>query len=161
MHFEDLKACRYGEGPFDPKNWCVPLLAIGWLEYPRPFIQGDAPQGLPLRVRTLNSQAAEEFFLFTFLGLHDCSICAANGLGSVTLPDSYSNLFIPGSNVVFVAPGRVDHYIDVHSYLPPKQFIDAVFNCPDPRSPEFREAIFVANASVEVPLWDAPRERSG
>jgi hypothetical protein len=153
VQFKDLEPCRYHDGPFDPTNWHVPLLAIGWLEYPTRFNQGDSPDSLASRIRTLNSQAANAFFLFSFMGLHNCSFCAANDPHSSELPASSSNLFIPGNSVVFVAPGRIDHYIEAHSYLPPKQFITAVLTCPDLHSDEYREALRVSNAGVEAPLW--------
>jgi hypothetical protein len=78
------------------------------------------------------------------MGLHNCSFCAANDPHSSELPASSSNLFIPGNSVVFVAPGRIDHYIEAHSYLPPKQFITAVLPCPDLHSDEYREALRVS-----------------
>jgi hypothetical protein len=58
---------------------------------------------------------------------------------------------VPGNQVVFVAPGRVDHYISKHRYLPPAEFIAAVWACPNPCSPEYRKVLRAANADVEPP----------
>ena len=46
MHYDDLALCRYHSGPLDADSWCVPLLAIGWLEGSYPFKRGAAPIGL-------------------------------------------------------------------------------------------------------------------
>jgi hypothetical protein len=87
-------------------------------------------------------------------GWHTCSICMANGLRSqALLASSHTTIFVPGDGIVFIAPGAVDHYIEVHSYLPPADFVDAVFACPDLGSPEYRQALRAANGGVEAPLW--------
>jgi hypothetical protein len=153
MHFNDLDPCRYSDGAFDPGHWRVPLLAVGWLEASHPFTRGAAPRLLARRLRTLNRRFAEEIALHSFLGLHACTICTASGLPAVDLPGSSSNLFVPGDARVFVAPGRIDHYVDRHSYLPPADFIDAVFRCPDPRSSEYARALRAANADTRPPLF--------
>jgi hypothetical protein len=69
------------------------------------------------------------------------------------LDNSHINLFIPHRGFVFVAPGRVDHYIEVHQYLPPESFIDALLTCPSPLSVEYRDAIRASNRGVDAPLF--------
>lgn len=151
MYFEDLKLCNYFSKYYNPESWNVPLLAVGWLEHPHPFTQGEAPGDLPERIRTLNRQA----YLFGLsLGYHACSICAANGSSSAPLLESNTNLFVPGNGVVYLAPGRADHYLDVHAYLPPTQFIDAVMACPAFRTPAYRQALRASNGGIDPPLWN-------
>lgn len=69
------------------------------------------------------------------------------------LHDSHINLFIPRHDVVYLAPGRVDHYIDVHSYVPSTAFIDALMMCPEPGTAAYRAALFGLNKGQQPPLF--------
>jgi len=64
---------------------------------------------------------------------------------------SQENLFVPGTEEVFVTPGGVLHYIEDHSYLPPASFLLAVSRCPDVDSIGYRQALRQANAGVHPP----------
>jgi len=152
MYFPDLTPCRYGNGPCSQKSWRAPLLAIGWLEHPHPFTLGDPPAELRSRIKAVIRQNANHLHPIAFFGLHECSLCAAIRSCDSSLPGSHTNLFVPGDGVIFAAPGRVDHYLEAHSYLPPKQFIDAVLACPDVGSLKYKEALRVANAGVMPPI---------
>ena len=57
--------------------------------------------------------------LGSFLGLMACSLCAAEGKRPTLSAWSQENLFVPGSNVVYTAPGGIVHYVESHAYLPP------------------------------------------
>ena len=149
MHIPDLSECRYHKGPFDSRNWSVPLLAVGWLESPVPFERGPTPPELVARLTTLVEQAHRISF---FLGIMSCSLCRAEGLRSPGPVWSQENLFVPGSNVVYIAPGGIVHYVESHSYLPPREFVEAIGRCPDPETPEYWQALRKANADVQPPL---------
>lgn len=152
MHIPDLELCRYHTGPFDADNWSVPLQAIGWLEYPRRYNTGATPSGLLPRLQMLVRQARTAYSHYNFRGAMSCSICKSTGLDSPGPIWSQENIFVPGSGVVYVAPGGIAHYIEGHSYLPPEEFIDAVLTCPDCGSSEYRDALRVANLGIEPPL---------
>jgi hypothetical protein len=52
-----------------------------------------------------------------------------------------TDIFVPGDEVVYVASSLILHYIQHHEYMPPSCFMNAVLNCPDPRSQEYCAAI--------------------
>jgi hypothetical protein len=52
-----------------------------------------------------------------------------------------TDIFVPGDDVVYCAPSLILHYIRRHRYGPPLRFVEAVLNCPEPRSKEYYAAI--------------------
>ena len=153
MHFADLTLCRYHSGPFDADSWVAPLLAVGWLEEPHSFTTGEVPAALVSRLRTLLTQTKGLYLQFGFRGVHVCSLCASKSQASPSEPGwSQENLFVPGTEEVYVTPGGVLHYIENHSYLPPSSFLAAVSRCPDVDSLGYRQALRQANADVQPPL---------
>jgi hypothetical protein len=58
------------------------------------------------------------------LGVHECDLCPL-GEG----PEGNRELSIRGvPGVVYAAPLLVSHYVSVHGYLPPREFVDAVLS---------------------------------
>lgn len=151
VYFRDLCQCSY----FDHRlEWAVPLLAVGWLEYPHRYARGAVPEELATHLDTLVFQSTFVIELMRCAGWHECSICFANGLGRTEVPHSNDNLFIPGNGVIYAAPGGISHYIRVHNYSPPSEFINTALACPDRRSAEYREALREANAGIDAPIWN-------
>jgi hypothetical protein len=151
-HFEDHAPCNYHSGAHSVADWNCPLEAVGWLEYPNSFLIGPSPLGLSARIRKLAADFGSAFPAINFRGLHDCSLCREKGRDP-HLEGSHINLFVPTDRAVLLTPGRVDHYIDVHSYLPPGDFVEYVDKCPRPGSNEYREAIRKVNGGFESPLF--------
>lgn len=149
-YFKDLQLIRYHEGCHDAVNWKSPLLAIGWLERPHEFPQGNCPNEVLLKISELRQQFRDAFPADSFRGLHDCSICEAP---EDHLLESHINLFIPGDNVIFDVPGRIDHFIESHQYLPPIEFIEALLNCPDPNTEAYALALYISNGNCRPPLF--------
>ena len=152
MHFQDLDLCRYHRGPLDADSWRAPLLAVGWLEHPHEFGQGPTPDGLIERLNELILDAGEEHPQHSFRGLHCCSLCALGLDIGRGLPSSHINILVPGRGAIFAAPGGIVHYIEMHSYLPPQDFIAAVAACPTYGSPEYYDALQAANAAEKPPI---------
>lgn len=50
--------------------------------------------------------------------------------GTARIDVGCSNLFIPGSTQIYIAPSMVLHYISRHRYRPPNVFCDALLRCP-------------------------------
>ena len=149
-YFKDLNPVRYHDGACCVDDWYCPLLAIGWLEKGHDFPTGICPSRVIDRLTELRSKFRTAFPAHSFRGWHDCSVCSEEvGL----LHDSHINLFIPGRDVIYLATGRVDHYIDVHSYVPPKAFIEALMMCPDPESVEYKAALLRLNRGQQPPLF--------
>jgi hypothetical protein len=149
-HFQDLDAVHYAGGPHDADNWNCPLLAIGWLERGKPFSTGTSSAAWIDKLLTLRNSFGEAFEAYSFRGWHECSICET---ASGTLEESHVNLFIPGRGVIFLATGRVDHYMTAHGYAAPQAFIDAVMECPDPTTAAYAQVLFELNGGKRPPLF--------
>lgn len=151
----DLELCRYHRGPLDADSWRVPLRAVGWLESGHAYNRGPTPIDLVERIGALVDKAERVFQQYHFRGLHDCTLCKP-GDRDAHLLRSHINLLIPSEHVVFACPAGIVHYLSVHSYLPPHDFVDAVQECPPYGSPQYFEALREANDGHVVPLvtWD-------
>jgi hypothetical protein len=148
-YYRDFTVCGY----FPQDQWLCRLMAVGWIERGKPFDKGGVPNGVIEKLRLLRGEFAEVFPRVLFRGLHSCTVCEHSSAGDV-LSDSHVNLFIPHQGFVFVAPGRVDHYVETHGYRPPDSFVSSVLACPSPSSFEYRELLRAANRGVEAPLYE-------
>ena len=159
MYFEDLTLLHYHSGVFDAASWHAPLLAVGWLEHPQPYPQGHLPTDFLTKIEAMIERAKATQTNVHFRGLHDCSLCETSGGGKKRLPDSYVNVFVPSSTVVYVAPAGIVHYIRHHAYLPPDDFVVAVNRCPEYGTPDFFEALRAANRHQKIPLKDPEEQK--
>lgn len=154
MYAADLSLLRYSDGCFDFENWACPLLAVGWLDYPHPFNIGKVRRDFFLRLSEQLWLTDQVFMNEHFRGLHECSLCSAKGHVDTSIPTSYRNMFVPGDGVVYVVPGGITHYIELHRYAPPDEFVTAVLQCPDLESRDYIEALTRANNNTPPPLED-------
>ncbi|MBI2920359.1 MAG: hypothetical protein HYY18_04670 [Planctomycetes bacterium] len=109
--------------------------AVGWLAAGQPYTRGAAS---PEFVAALRQFVAGWRVSGNCLGLplaagpHACEFCgqflAAGNFG------------VPSGEVLYVAPEMVLHYVQVHEYLPPSEFISAVLGSPVPGTPEYAAA---------------------
>ena len=112
------------------------IRAIGWLAMQHPFPIGDSAENFVATLREICSHwggCVDALRWAVAGGFHTCEFCGrfrASG-----------NIAVPASDVLFVAPEMVVHYVEHHKYLPPKDFVDAVFSCPLPGTPEYRDAL--------------------
>lgn len=80
-------------------------------------------------------------------GFHACEQCLfSNGPGQLyfegrSVQLGVSNLYIPGTGRVYVAPSLILHYIDSHGYCPPTEFQQAVLGCPRMKSAAYFGAL--------------------
>ena len=155
MYIPDLELCQYHTGPFDSANWLVPLRTIGWIEHPEPFSTGAVPDELIPRLKAMIDKTRAAYSQYNFRGVKFCSICEFERLPSPGPIWSQENIFIPGPSAVYVAPGGIVHYIEVHSYRPPDEFVEAVLRCPDCGSSDYFDALQKTNRNVDPPLVDA------
>lgn len=154
--YQDLSPCRYSHDALDADAWQVPLLTIGWLESPFPYDRGRTPPDFLPRLEALAHGAQRHRCGYHFLGYYTCSLCVATLREPPAQPWSQSCLWVPGNGVVYVAPVGVTHYVAVHAYRPPLEFIEAVMRCPEYGSPAFEAALTEANAGVLPPLLADP-----
>ena len=150
-YFADLQPGWYHPGPYDSAAWASPLLYVGWLEAGQPYETGEVPGWVVPRIHELRYLSKAQ--KLSFRGLHSCSLCAEGNRSGLT--ESWLNLFLPGQDTVFLAPGRIDHYITAHSYRPPDEFLRALEKCPVPGGDEYVEAIQRSNAGKSIPRPEA------
>ena len=109
MHFPDLSEYRYG------LTFSVPnVLNIGSLEGGHSF-----PTGAKLQ-RALQNRDAH---VRLFLGYHFCTI---DDHADGEIEPCHSELWVSGRGMWYSTPALIVHYIRVHQYQPPTEFIDAV-----------------------------------
>jgi len=154
-YFRDLDRCTYSGPVCSDAGWSCPLRAVGWLDAPHfLFRRGRFPK--PLLEKLIQLRTRCSTLHGGFRGQHSCTLCLRN-LRRFWMPDklgdSQFNLFVPGRGEVFIAPGRIDHYIETHHYRPPAVFLDALEACPDPWSFGYYAALRDANDGVEPPLF--------
>jgi len=149
-YYKDFTECTY----FNNKEWQCRLMAIGWLENGKPYDKGSVYSDVLDKIKLLNKEFRKAFPEIVFRGLHGCSLCKEKSNKENHLDNSCVNLFIPHQGFVFVAPGRIDHYIEEHGYKPPQSFIDSVLECHPPISIQYKNAMKSSNRGVNVPLYN-------
>jgi hypothetical protein len=132
--FADLAPCSYFG------KWENELLAVGWLESGSEFRRGAVD---PSVFSSLVRLCANPWQPLVVMGRQPCPFCRfTGGPGQISFEGTQvqmgsANLFVPGTEKVFVAPTMVVHYIDAHEYAPPVEFQEAVLRCPPMRSFEY------------------------
>jgi len=123
--FPDLAPCHYF-------GWHLPpLVAVGWLDSKHDYQRGDPGPQVHERLQHFQQGAWQPVM---FCGGHRCELCRSGGY-------STKNLFIPGGDVVYVAPEGIVHYVGHHDYLPPAEFCEALLRSPEVDSPDYFAAL--------------------
>lgn len=154
MFYEDLTPYSYStdlvipqlEGDINHERPTI-LLNVGWLDNQHPFITGISSEiFLDKLFELCVTQRKNES-----RGFHACQICHTLKFSSVTLkrkgqeikidlPDQMTMekggrkarigsgeiLVFNGKGIIYVAPNMIYHYVAVHNYLPPQEYIHAV-----------------------------------
>jgi hypothetical protein len=127
--FPDMgTACMVDEGDH--------VRAIGWLSDKHPFPVGDTPPEFLARLKEYCRRwgaGLESLHWPVCMGPHRCELCGeymASG-----------NIGVPAGDILFAAPEMVDHYVEVHRYAPPEEFVTAVLAAPLPGTPEYHDAV--------------------
>ena len=139
MHYSDLESCTLFSNIAR-----VPVLAVGWLQSGHIYAEGEVD---PTIVDRLCALLANPWQPALALGVHQCEYCRLTGgptifaRGHFRIGLGVNNLFVPTSEVVYVAPSTILHYMDAHEYAPPIEFCDAVMACPPMRSMSYLRLI--------------------
>jgi hypothetical protein len=133
--YEDLLECDYVPAPGASKFF----RAIGWLDRDHSFTTGKVPREVFDRLKLL---LAKPWQTIAFGGVHDCNLCSfhAEAMG-------HKNLFVPGAGFMYVCPELILHYMNAHQYSPPNEFCDAVMQCPNCDSMEYRKLVLANGGS--------------
>lgn len=132
MHLPDLTPCTYLPVADHSK-----ILAVGWLEGDVEFPTERIAVDLYDKLCALSYNPWQPF---VSAGAHVCTICQFSGASGS------ANFFVPDGDVVYVAPELITHYIAAHSYLPPREFLDAISACPEMRSKEYKKLLIKSGA---------------
>jgi hypothetical protein len=127
MFFADLTPYEYGRT--EPRDNVV---NVGWLSREHAFATGEVPEAFLIRLRKLVTSPVN-----LYRGSHICEFCPDPpkrlSPGGILMlyppPETMGNgeIRVSGhSGLVYVAPVLVVHYVGVHKYLPPAEFIEAV-----------------------------------
>ncbi|WP_456115326.1 DUF7919 family protein [Steroidobacter gossypii] len=122
------------------------IRAIGWLEKEHQFSVAETSVEFRRRLAKLAadwSRSSSACGWPVCAGPHLCSLCGeARGVGEFA---------VPGAGVLYVAPQMISHYVEAHEYSPPREFIEAVLQCPSFSSAEYAEALgcIAANKTME------------
>ena len=129
-YFPDLTPFAYDQrAELDPK-----VLNVGWLSSEEDFPRGPVPE---LFTATLVRLAQSPINLYK--GSHSCEFCPgpvfkkteSGRVSMERIPGTGGNgeIHVPGLNgITYIAPALIDHYVTVHQYLPPQEFVDAVLH---------------------------------
>ena len=136
-YFSDLSAYAYGHDSHPG------VVHVGWLDGIHPYPQGTVDARLVEKMKLLASRPVE-----LYRGKHLCEVCAEPAdivksflpkflPGKAIDPNcswarwaaersSNGEIRVSGDGVIFAAPVLIVHYIEVHNYLPPSKFLQAV-----------------------------------
>ncbi|WP_242393232.1 DUF7919 family protein [Anaeromyxobacter oryzisoli] len=126
------------------------LRAVGWLARGQPFRTGAVGREFFDKLCVL---LVSPFQPIATAGVARCDLCQFSGGpdvihdGDVVVQMGASNLFVPGSGVLYVAPSLIAHYIDAHDYRPPDEFVEAVLRCPQTHSMEYKRLLLANGGS--------------
>jgi hypothetical protein len=110
--FEDLSRYTYIHPEEDAPN----TVNIGWLDPGRVFPTGTTSEEFRAKLAALCERRVKQT-----RGRHRCPFCSGNDR-----PGGSCEMRVAGDSMVYAAPWLVHHYVVAHSYLPPKEFIEAV-----------------------------------
>lgn len=132
----------------EPYNGCddnqilhLTPLAVGWLSRAHSFTTGVVPTDVIVRLLQF---CLDPYLVCRTPVARPCQLDHACGLvPAVTLPDGEARfgdgeIRVIGADDVFAAPSLIHHYVTVHHYLPPAEFVKALRRGPAPGSPEHR-----------------------
>ncbi len=135
-YFEDLSVYTYFSHTGNKtKN-------VGWLDRSHQFPQATPPDDLLDLIREHCKKPTVQTF-----GIHHCEWCPAgtkpqvDRVGCRVLLGSAEIRVFPEDGMIYAAPNLIYHYVSVHHYKPPDEFIRALNNGPRPTSPEYAERL--------------------
>jgi hypothetical protein len=124
VKYEDLSDYTYDISPFKLPG----VVNVGWIDVRSQYPRGSVPELILQKIK--DAAAGSEAFRPLVDPVREfpkCDIC-----GDLKLPCKggvffkNSELWVPSGDIVFASPISILHYIEVHNYLPPAEFIAAV-----------------------------------
>jgi len=99
------------------------VLNVGWLDEGHEFPKGATSPNFRSRLKELCQEP-----IYLHRGFHECQFCSATSLVSPPLAERRGSgqIRVASGGRCYAAPTLIWHYVDVHAYSPPAEFIDAV-----------------------------------
>jgi len=133
-YYPDLSVCDYFPLKHDGH-----LIAVGWLEKDSLYKKGNTP---PEFYNKLKELLKNPFQVLSFAGIHECSLCLFE-----SEKNGKENLFVPYNGNIYVCPELITHYLNAHFYCPPTEFINAVLECPNTRTMDYKRKLLQCNGN--------------
>lgn len=131
MYFPDLSPYTYwrpDSDAIDPPGATV--LNVGWLEFSEEFTSGEFPLALLEKLLLLITTPVNRtrgFQSCTFCPYVPMLRCMSVIVRGREYPLGTAEIRVPSlGGIRYAAPTLIYHYIKVHQYLPPQEFIDAL-----------------------------------
>jgi hypothetical protein len=137
-YFPDLSPYSYGHQSHPG------VVHVGWLDNVHPYPKGEVDARLIQKIKLLASKPVE-----LYRGTHTCELCIEPPglvktythkgivIGSncswarwVAERSSNGEIRVSRGGIIFAAPVLIVHNIEIHGYLPPEQFLQAVEDAP-------------------------------
>lgn len=106
--------------------------AIGWLHPNHAYTQGEVSVEFLTRLNEFIARGTtfDSLCFPGFGGFHTCEFCEkVHGI---------RNFGVPSSNLLFIFPEMIIHYVQQHGYRPPAEFVDAILATPLPDTEEYK-----------------------
>jgi len=140
-YFQDLTLYSYLGSDQDA---AIATLNVGWLDSSMPHEQGITLDEFKEKLLFF---CCPEFVVHQCCGYHQCQFCdnppfsvqAHSGDKEIWLGNGEIRAI--GKTAIYAAPTLIYHYVVVHNYQPPAEFVEAVLNGPQPGSNTHRALI--------------------
>jgi len=158
-YFPDLTEYTYLE------YFARPLTVnVGWLDTGRPF-EAEWPSEDFLNCLWHRCK----FRVAQTRGLHECPFCP-QGIDSnyherneeAQLLGSFEIRVFGEKGTIYAAPSTIFHYVDIHGYKPPFEFVRAIYESPSPPCSEYFRRLREIDLECREasPLLDRPKRTS-
>jgi hypothetical protein len=136
-YFPDLTPYTYA---LTNDNVDASVLNVGWLDISAPYAVGVTSQEFQKKILDF---CVSEYIVLRCLGYHECQYCVNPPWPIVVQHQSgrkvelgNGEIRVIGKSVIYASPTLIYHYVSVHSYRPPDEFVEAVLNGPHAGSDE-------------------------
>lgn len=135
--YSDMTSYKYLADVLDPN-----VLNVGWIGADATYAKGPVSDLVIDRLKEFT-----KFSIATTRGGHMCDLCDPNKVVFVHI-DSQKYLLgtaelrvFSEQGAVFTCPDMLLHYVQQHKYCPPREFLEALMECPLPSSPRYKTEI--------------------
>lgn len=117
-------------------------LNIGWLDIVYPYKHGKLPDEFLNKLWDF-----VQIKLFRLRGFHVCNLCSEKVISPIIVRKGDVDFKLGDAEIrvlgedgkIYAAPNLIYHYITVHGYRPPDEFVQAVLKGPNPDSEIYRK----------------------